>query len=339
MPITSRPTQARLNDAIKLRFDAALARFIERVRQDPYLLAVIVAGSMSHDRVWEKSDLDLIVIVDERGIRSKAQDRRGFTLLEEEVTIHAMMTTRPAFRKLVEGSLQSSFMHSLIAKSYLAFTRDDTIRELYEGITHLGTRDQQVQLLSAAASVVPSLYKAEKWYHVRGDCEYAFLWIMFAIQSLARVEVFLAGQIAGREVIQQALELNHRLFSRLYTNLVNAKKTPKVVAAALADIDQYLLRKARTLFGPIFEYLDQAGAPRSATDVNTWFEQHFGTEVAVMACEWLADKDMITRLSLPVRLTEKSKVSFEEMAFFYQADGGSDATGDIAGAGAGGDHT
>lgn len=327
MPTTTRPpTSPGTANTIKDRFDAALARFLERARQDPYLLAVIVAGSMSHDRVWEKSDLDLIVIADERGIRSRAQGGRGFTLLEEEVTIHAIMTTRTAFRKLVEGSIQSSFMHSLIAKSYLAFTRDETIRELYEGITHLGSRDQQVQLLGAAAAVIPSLYKAEKWYHVRGDCEYAFLWIMFAIQSLARVEVLLAGQIAGREVIQQALELNPGLFSRLYTDLVNAKKTPKVIAAALAEIDQYLLRKARTLFGPIFDYLDEAGAPRSATETNTWFEQHFGTDIAVMACEWLADKAMITRLSTPLRLTEKSKASFEEMAFFYQADSSPDRT-------------
>ena len=43
-----------------------------------------------------------------------------------------------------------------------------------------------------------------------------------------------------------------------------------------------------------------------------------------MACECLADKAMITRLGLPVRLTEKSKVAFEEMAFFYQADAGRD---------------
>jgi hypothetical protein len=184
----------------------------------------------------------------------------------------------------------------------------------------MGTRDQQVQLLGAAASVVPPLYKAQKWFHVRGDCEYSFLWIMFALQSLARVEIYLAGQVAGREVLQQAMELNPKLFSRLYVDFVNAKKTPKVTSAALNEIERYLVTKSKALFGPIFDYLDEAGAPRSATDIHMWFEQHFGTEAAVMACEWLADKSMITRLSLPVRLTEKSKVPFEEMAFFYQRD-------------------
>ena len=311
-------------DAVKARFDVALTKFIARARQDQYILAVIVAGSMSHDRVWEKSDLDLIIIVDERSIPKSRKDMTGYTLMEEGVHISTVMTTRTAFRKQVEGEMQSSFMHSLLAQSYLAFSRDETIKELFEGIGHFGSRDQQVQLLNAAADTVPALYKAEKWFYVHGDCEYAFSYILYVVQGLAHIEVQLDGQITAREVIQQAMQINPEFFKRLYTDLINAKKTPEIIVAALADIDQYLTRKTRTLFAPILTYLDEAGAPRSATDISSYFKRNFGTDSAVTACTWLADKDMITRMSMPIRLTEKSKVSFDEMAFFYQSDASTD---------------
>jgi hypothetical protein len=46
----------------------------------------------------------------------------------------------------------------------------------------------------AAAGVLPSLAKAEKWLAVKGDVEYSFLWIMFTITGLANIEVLLHNE-------------------------------------------------------------------------------------------------------------------------------------------------
>src|SRR5438309_259816 len=43
-------------------FGQALDALIEQVRADRSVLAAILCGSMSHDRVWEKSDIDLMLI-------------------------------------------------------------------------------------------------------------------------------------------------------------------------------------------------------------------------------------------------------------------------------------
>ena len=39
-----------------------------------------------------------------------------------------------------------------------------------------------------------------------------------------------------------------------------------------------------------------------------------------MACEWLADRDVIEKMSAPVRLTKNSQVSMEEAAYYYDEE-------------------
>jgi hypothetical protein len=175
-------------------------------------------------------------------------------------------------------------------------------------------------MLRSASGVIAMLYKAEKWFHVRGDMNYSFAWIMGCVTELAKLEVYAAGQLAGREVIQQALELNPDLFNAVYTDLIAAKKTPKTIAAALSRIDDYLTRRTRLLFGPILEHLKEVGVPRSATELETHFA-NVGLGDVVIACEWLADKEVISKVSTPIRLTERSAVAFEELAFYYDGQG------------------
>ena len=91
----------------------------------------------------------------------------------------------------------------------------------------------------------------------------------------------------------------------------------KNVAVALDQIDTYLTRKIRILFEPLLEYLKDCAGPRSASEIETHFKNQLNLSGATMACEWLSDKDVIQTLSSPVRLTEKSQISVEEAAFYY----------------------
>lgn len=302
---------------VQQRYEAALNAFVEKAQQDRHVLAVILFGSLSYDRVWEKSDIDLMVVTRDDKDLFQGDEERGAALVEGDVNLHAVMMPRSGFKKLIEGSLQSSFLHSSFAKSRLIFTHDDTIRTLYDGVHTLRSGDRQLQLLSAAAFVLPTLYKAEKWFYVRHDPHYSFVWILLCVTSLAKIESYKHYQLAGREVIQQALELNPVFFSAVYTDLIDGPKDSEAIETALKHIDQYLEDNRTLLFQPILDYLAEEGSARSATEITTYFDDHYGIEGVLTCCEWLADKQVITKVSTPMRLTSKSNVTYEEMAFYY----------------------
>jgi uncharacterized protein len=304
-------TQAEPPDEVEARYRAALDAFVERVRQDPYVLAVVLVGSLSHSKVWEKSDIDLFLVMQEVKLESES-----FTLLENGVVIHAYLLPRSAFRKTMESAVQSSFIHSLLNHGTVYFTRDDTLRRLFEDRSHLGERDRQIQLLRFVAPLLPTLTKAEKWLRARGDVEYCCFWLMKCLDPLAAVETIWNGEVTGREVVHQALRHNPEFFGGLYRDLIHGEKTAATMDAALRRIDAYLLERAPVLFAPLFEYLEESGAPRAASELAHHFSRQLNVEGIEIACEWLADQGLLGCISTPARLTSKSRATVEEAAYF-----------------------
>ncbi len=70
------------------------------------------------------------------------------------------------------------------------------------------------------------------------------------------------------------------------------------------------------MFAPIFEHLTEAGEARSATEIEDHFRRNFGIEGVTLACEYLSDQGLIGKAALPVRLTKRSNVDMNELAFF-----------------------
>ena len=298
---------------IRKQFTEALDHLVAQVKGDRTILAAILCGSLSHDTVWAKSDIDLALItVDEKKVETG-----NFALLAGSVNVHAFLIPRAEFRKTVEGAVRNSFMHSLLAKGRLLYTHDPTIAHLCERLHEIGERDVQVQLLSAATQAVGSIYKAHKWLITRGDLDYAALWILYSATPLARIEVITARLLADREVIPQALKLNPTFFHTIYSDLLNQKKTRKAVQGALDAVDRYLADRTDALFRPILDYLREVGEARSATEIEADFKRSLNIEGITSACEYLADRGFIGVASTPVQLTKKSNIQVLELAFVH----------------------
>jgi len=302
--------------AIQREFTKALDALIDQVKEDRSVLAAILCGSLSYDKVWAKSDIDLVLVT----VDDKKIDRTGLSLYADGVNVHAFLLPRAEFRRTVEGALRNSFFHSLLARGRLLYSHDETIADLYATLDEIGGRDKQVQLLRAMTSALPAIYKAHKWLVTRGDLDYTALWILYAATPLAQVEVISADLLADREVIPQAIELNPAFFKTVYTELLNSKKTRKGVQAAVDAIDAYVAERAGALFGPVIEYLIEAGEARSCSEIEDYFKRNFDISGVTTACEYLADQGLIGKASTAVHLTKKSNVEVQELAFFYTGE-------------------
>src|SRR6186997_3317099 len=152
-------------ETVERRFAEALDALIGQVSKDSAVLAAILCGSLSHDTVWEKSDIDLVLIT----IDDKRVPASEIALSADGINVHAILMPRAEFRRTVEGALRNSFVHSLLAKGRLLYTHDPTIGDLCDTLHTLGSHDTAVRLLQAGSAALYYLEKARKWLVTRDD--------------------------------------------------------------------------------------------------------------------------------------------------------------------------
>jgi predicted nucleotidyltransferase len=311
-------TVLKTPEEVRQRYQGALNTFIARLEKDYYVVAVVLYGSLARGEAWEHSDIDLFIILRdgvEHGVNNHVW------LVEDGINIYADVMPRSQLKQMLEGTLQGSVSHSIQSQCKVLFSKDDSIRAWFDESKRIGARDKPFQLLSAVSQVPYPLEKAQKWFHAKQDLNYSFLWILYAVNALARVEVILNGEAPGREALDQALVYNQDFFAAVYVDLINGPKTEAALANALLLIDRYLEERVAVLFQPILDYLAEAGGVRTATELDAYFRKKVQHSYLGGVYDWLAQKGIILKVSSPVRLTRKSTVTVDEPAYYYEGEG------------------
>lgn len=306
--------EPRLKAEIHADIKNAVETFTDTIAEDRYVVAAILTSNLAEDNVWEKTNVHISLIMRD-GTKYRQKECQ---LIEDGISIRVTHYTRDQFKKLLERNLQGSFLHSIFLQSEILFTKDPTITELLEDLDMIGERDKQSQLFNIAGFVTTILAKTEKWFYVKKDYDYTFYYLLFAVKQLARIETVLQGETPKRKVIYQALKHNPEFFNAIFTDILNIPKDEKVLGSVLDMIETYLEDNVHTFFKPLLDFLEETGGERSLSDIH----DHFGSRQLWinMACEWLAQKEILEQFSTPIRLTKDSKVSVEEPSYFFDVE-------------------
>lgn len=298
------------------RFREALQTFVEKVERDEQVVAAILFGSFSYDQVWEKSDIDLKLIVHDQKLRA------GYScFVENDVPINASIQTRNEFKRWVERSVSGSIHHSMLVRSTLLFTKDASIADYFEQIRYVGSRDRQLQLLRLGSHTLSLLAKAEKWLYVKRDSTYSALWIIKMVDILSQIEVVMQADVPMRESVQQALAYNPEFFHAVYTDMIVGDMNEAKAAAVLKLINGFLNARAEQLFQPILAYLKEESDVRTVTDIL----EKFGAVIEIDAgsvttsCDWLAERGLLAKLEAETKATPKSRVMLTEPAYLFES--------------------
>jgi hypothetical protein len=310
----------RVQTDVQARYQAALDGLVAKLEQDYYVLAAVLYGSLARGEAWEKSDIDLDIIVRDGALRATGRTLY-YWLTEDGINISAEVIPRSWFKRYMDGSLQGSIAHSVRAHSKLLFSKDESIVTWLKESNRIGARDQEYQLLRVASTVPYYLAKAEKWFIVKNDVHYSFVWILYTVNNLAQVEAVLHGEAPSREVIHQALKYNPSFFGAVYTDLITGPKDGDAIQGALDRIDSYLAMHAQRVFKPLLDYLAGADGSRTISELNAHFRKKVQRSDLLEVCEWLTRKGIIDKVAAPMRLTRKSTVTLEEPAFYFDDPG------------------
>jgi uncharacterized protein len=294
---------------LKEWFNAAVDSFVSKVKDDPNVIAVIVCGSLAYDVVWEKSDIDMTVVV-----RDQTLKNTSYSIIEDGILINVALVVRSDFKRWLEKSIGGSFSQSYFSKGKIVYTTDDSLYEYYEEMKAIGRDDIALSAFYLGCELVGIYEKCQKWLIARKDPLYAQYFLLKAAETIARMELCLNGEPSSRESIQKALKLNPEVITPFYQDAMSHHFSEEEVAKAIEKIDRYLEQRLDILKRPVIEFMSD-----EQIKTSTLISKHFHAEshFIIGIFDYLAEKGVIEKVSQTIRITPKSKLAVEEIGFLY----------------------
>ncbi|WP_010250417.1 hypothetical protein [Acetivibrio cellulolyticus] len=292
---------------LKLRYQQAIDQFIEKIKDDINVIAVIVGGSVAYDVIWEKSDVDMTVVVRDQKLSSD-----NLSITEEGITFNLYLVQRSYFKRGMEGSIGGSFLQSFMAKGEIVYTTDESLYEFFEDIKQIGEDDRAISALHIACELISNMHKVEKWMVARKDLMYAQYFFLKAAEQVAHMELCIRGIPTSRTAIQKAIDLNPEIMKIIYQEPMTHLMTEAELIKGLQKVDSYLEDKIDLIKKPVIEYLsDQEIKTVSMIAKRLGTESHY----IINVLDYLAEKEVIDKVTQLIKLTPKSRSSIEEIGF------------------------
>ena len=286
----------------------ALDSFVKRIKDDPHIVALLMYGSLAYGTVWEKSDIDVEVIVRDGTVTSA----RWYTL--EEAGIEINITSFSELSKFKKGGLQAlrdGFDHGLYGKGNIVFSKDASLMEMFEDARRIGDDDAPRAFAAKIDYLVNWMHKAEKWITVLDDPLYAQRFIQLAAIQAADMELIRHKENPTRESIQRARELNPDLMHEIFVIPSTTAMTADGVRRALKVLDDYLMEHFEWWGKHILRFLSD-GEVRTVSHINK--------SCGSVPLAYMAEKGIITQTTEPSLLFKKSKLTLDEKAYFYDGE-------------------
>lgn len=307
------------NKEIRKKFDEILNDFIDQVKQDETITAALLFGSMVKGVVWEKSDIDLVLITTDQKTPEKF-----YWLMGEDINLQVSIFTRNEFIRNQQRALQGSGTHHVLTTSKIIFSNDEMLTEFIESMKKIGKRDFELEILRRISMVIGDMEKAEKYLYVKNDIIQSYLFITRLLDNLAAIVVMLNEKIPGRESVEQAIEFEPELFETIYSKVVLEKTTNERLQEILTIIRKYLEENTPVIFEPIIKYLKEEQTFRSVSDIANFLNDKLKTSwwgIASLGIgNWLVEQGYCERVACPTRLTLRSHNEVNEIGFYYIGD-------------------
>ena len=295
--------------SIQKRFEDAMNSFVDKIKTDPKIVAVIVCGSFANDTVWEKSDMDTYVLIRDDKISTKT-----FCIEEDGLIININLQNEFDFKRGMEKSLGGGMSNSMFMQARIVHTKDDTLYDFMEEVRKIGKDDAALAFLHQASSLIYYMEKIEKWLTVKDDPLYAQMWVVYSSSTYANMRLILDNKPISREAVLKVMEYAPEFIEHIYVKPLQGHLSRDEVWDILKIYKTFLEENIDLLKKPIEEYMSD-GKVRTVTSLTKHFRMNSHDMHHIF--DFLDEMGIVARVTETVRITPKSRRAVDEVAFMY----------------------
>lgn len=266
-------------------YQDAYEETVKKLRSNSHIIAIVVYGSMVSGDIWEKSDIDFLVITDEldkmESIYSKVLD----------IPIHINYISKNVFIHSYENLLKGGTFHKVFFTGKLVYCSDEDIQDIYQSTRFYRDKDKEYRNIEIMCHLLNGIHYTQK-YISTGKIETSYQWCVSVVVNYARLLMNMDGNITDKDILSFAVNMN-RSVEVVYTILNEDEKMEEKIKSILDIVNRFVESNCELISKPLIKLLNQQQKKFSVQDFKNINEFKQVDADLSFLLEKLSDLDII----------------------------------------------
>lgn len=240
-------------------YQDACGFIIDKLKKNDHVIGIIVYGSMVSGDIWDESDIDFLVITDEKNKKENIYSKVS------NVKIHVNYMSRDIFMDSYKNNVK--IFNKMFFADKLIFCRDKSLENMHLTTKFYENKDLNMRSIGILCKLLSSLHYTKKYMN-NGKIETAYQWTIEVLNNCARLVMNLTGHIVSKDVLSLAVNMNSDIEDLF--NIVTGVdfKLDEKINRVVSYADNLISTNLENISKPIVEYLKAVKVPCSVTDIK-----------------------------------------------------------------------
>ncbi|MHC1720700.1 MAG: nucleotidyltransferase domain-containing protein [Clostridiaceae bacterium] len=292
-----------------MQYQKAFNSIVDRLKSNDSVLAVMVFGSMVTGDLWEESDIDLFVILDQ-----KMHTIKNIYTEEKDVPVHIKVMSKSKFLVLYDEDLRGGFIHRVFASSRLVFSKDADITTKFDNGRFYPDLDRERWNMVYLGNLLKSIGICKKYIQNNGIYT-AFTAAVKSMEEYSKLYVNSSGYMISKDAMTMAMSLNNKFRENVESLFFNIVNKEEVINQSLQFVQDSVDESIRNYCGVLIDFMNDKDSFLSAEEIENdrLFNSYNINMEEILNKLW--EKNIIKKDTRDYK-SEEGKLLFKENVYF-----------------------
>lgn len=234
----------------------------KRLKENPKVLAVMVFGSMVSGDLWEQSDIDFFVIIDDD--MDKIKD---IYITENNIPVHIKLMNKEYFFYIHDSEKRGGFLHRILYGSKLVFSRDFSITSKFDNLIYYPDIDREKWNLVYVGNFIKTLDICKK-YTVLQEQYTSYSSAIKCAEEFARLYVNSSGYMINNDVISMAVNMNDEYKEHLDRLFYEKGNEYEAMETLIKFMEQSVSSNIKNITRLLLKFMEEKKCFLSASEIK-----------------------------------------------------------------------
>lgn len=245
-----------------LQYQKAYITTVDKLKSNKSVLAVMVFGSMISGDLWDGSDIDFFVIVDE-----DLKVIKNIYTEENEISIHIKLIGKNKFLMLNENDLKGGFFHRIFASSKLVFSNDIEITARYDSGRYYPDIDRKKWNMVYLGNAIKSMDNCKKSL-ISGGIYTAYCEVFKCIGEYSKLYVNYSGYMINKDAVSMLTSADEKFKNCIDGLLFEKENIKDAIKNTIDYIEKMINLNIKEISDVLIDYMRKKDCFLSEEDIN-----------------------------------------------------------------------